>query len=151
MSATFAFLHHLAAFALVAAVTVELVLLRGELTLQRARQLRLADLVYGIAAAAVLVIGMLRVAHFEKGPAYYSHSVPFLAKLALFVIIALLSIYPTVQFLSWRKPLREGVVPVLPERKLRLIRRLIHWELAALVVLLLCAALMARGVGVLRV
>jgi putative membrane protein len=31
--------------------------------------------------------------------------------------------------------------------KLRTIRRIIHWELAGVVLLVLCAALMARGVG----
>ena len=85
--------------------------------------------------------------YFEKGAAYYFHSVPFIAKLTLFAIIGLLSIYPTVQFLSWRNALKQGAVPTIDSTKLRAIRTLIHWELAALVFLLLCAALMARGIG----
>ena len=31
--------------------------------------------------------------------------------------------------------------------KRSLIRRIMHWELAAIVLILLCAALMARGIG----
>ena len=40
MIVLFAFLHHLAAFVLVAAIAVEFVLLRGELTLWSARRLQ---------------------------------------------------------------------------------------------------------------
>jgi len=92
-------------------------------------------------------VGLLRVFYFEKGAAYYFHSAPFLAKLSLFVIIALLSVYPTVTFLSWIKPAREGRVPAVSEHRLRLLRALIHAELAGVVLLILCAALMARGIG----
>jgi putative membrane protein len=147
MSALFAFLHHLGAFGVVAALAVELALLRGELTLERARQLRIADAVYGAAAGFVVVIGFLRVFYFEKGAAYYFHSVPFLAKLALIVIVGLLSIIPTLEFASWRTPLREGRAPVLGAGRLRTLRRIVHWEAAGVVLILLAAALMARGVG----
>jgi putative membrane protein len=147
VSAFFAFLHHVAAFTLVAALTVEFVLIRENLTVRNARKIQFADLVFGIAAGAVLVVGLLRVSYFEKGASYYFHSVPFIAKLLLFVLIALLSIYPTVQLLSWGKSMRQGRQPIVADHKLRLIRSLIHWELAAVVVLILCAALMARGIG----
>ena len=147
MSAAFAFLHHLAAFALVSALAIEFVLIRGELTLRNARTLLVADAIYGAAAGAVLAIGLARVFLFEKGAAYYFHSIPFIAKLSLFAIVGLLSIYPTRQFVSWRKSVREGTVPAVAADKLRSIRRVIHWELAALVVLILCAALMARGIA----
>ena len=112
MSAFVAVLHHVAAFTLVAAVAVEFVLLRGELTVQRARQIRFAELALGIAAGIVFVVGMLRVGFFEKGADYYLHSLPFLAKVSLFVIIALLSIYPRIQFLSWNTALTQGGAPV---------------------------------------
>jgi putative membrane protein len=147
MSSTFAFLHHVAAFALVAALAVEFVLLGDELTLKSARRLLAVDAVYGASAGLVFVIGTLRVLYFEKGGAYYIHSVPFLAKIALFVCIGLLSITPTREFLSWRKSLREGRIPPLGEGKLRRLRSIIHLELAGIVLLILCAALMARGVG----
>jgi putative membrane protein len=147
MSPAFAFLHHVAAFALVAALAVEFVLLRDELNLKSARRLLAADAIYGASAVLVLVIGTLRVLYFEKGGAYYIHSVPFIAKIALFVCIGLLSITPTREFLSWRKSLREGRVPQLDAGKLRKLRSIIHLELAGIVLLILCAALMARGVG----
>ena len=147
MSALFAFLHHLAAFAVVGALAAEFVLLRGPLTIERARQVRVVDAVLGLAAGLVLVIGLLRVFLFEKGAAYYFHSVPFIAKVVLFLIVGLLSIYPTVEFVRWKAPLARGEAPVVPERKLRRIRALIHWELALVVFVVLAAALMARGIG----
>ena len=47
----------------------------------------------------------------------------------------------------WRKALKEGRVPALDDGKRRQIRRVIHIELALLFVIMLCAALMARGIG----
>jgi putative membrane protein len=126
---------------------VELVLLRGELSATRARQVLAADAIYGLSAMLILVVGLLRVFYFEKGAAYYFHSIPFLAKLALFAIIGLLSIYPTVQFMRWRPSLREGTAPALADDARRRLRRVIHLELGLVLPLLLCAALMARGIG----
>jgi len=147
VSSFLAFLHHVAAFTFVAALAIELVLIRGELTLQSARKLPLVDLAAGISAGVVLIVGVIRVNYFEKGAAYYLHSAPFIAKISLFVIIALLSIYPTIEFLTWLKPVGQRQLPVLSERKRRLLRAIIHAELGLVVLLILCAALMARGVG----
>ena len=147
MTPFFAFLHHLAAFSLVAALAVEFILIRGELNLRTARKLRLADMVFGLSSGVVLIVGLLRVFYFEKGASYYFHSAPFIAKVSLFVIVGLLSIYPTVEFLSWSKSLKQGRMPALTGRKITSIRSVIHWELAGVVVIILCAALMAKGVG----
>ena len=145
MSTLFAFLHHLCAFTLVSAVAIEFVLVRQELTLVSARRLQVTDIVLGIAAGALLMVGLLRVFFFEKGPDYYLHSHAFHAKLGLFIIIGLLSIIPTVEFLSWRGALKAGQVPVISAKKLRQVTIVIHSELAAIVIILLCAAIMARG------
>ena len=143
----FAFLHHVAAFGFTAALALEMVLLRLPLTAQTARRILVADLVAGIAAGLVLAVGLLRVFFFEKGAAFYAHSNAFAAKMALFAVVAALSITPTLEFLSWRKAIRAGQPPAVSESKLRLVRRLIHFELAGVVLILLAAALMAKGVG----
>jgi putative membrane protein len=145
MSMLFAFLHHLCAFTLVAAVAIEFALIRGELTLSSARRLVVTDMVLGIAAGALLVIGLSRVFFFEKGADYYFHSHAFLAKFSLFVVVGLLSIVPTLEFLSWRKATTAGQLPAISARKLRLVTGVIHGELFAIVIILLCAAIMARG------
>ena len=143
MAALAAFLHHAAAFTLVAAIAIEFVLMRGALTAASARQLRIVDAVLGAAAGIVLLVGLARVFYFEKGASYYGHNAFFIAKMALFALVAVASIYPTVAFLSWR----SAPLPAVDSARLRLVRRLIHWELAGVLLILLCAALMARGIG----
>jgi putative membrane protein len=145
MTTLFAFLHHLCAFTLVSALAIEFALIRQELTLALARRVLLTDMVYGIAASALVVIGLLRVFFFEKGAAYYFHSHAFLLKLSLFVVVGLLSIIPTMEFLSWRGALKAGQVPVMEPKKRGRVNAVIHAELAAIVIILLCAAIMARG------
>jgi putative membrane protein len=145
MTVFFAFLHHVAAFTLVAAVAIEFVLLRGELTLWAARRLQATDAILGAAATVLLVVGLARVFWFEKGAAYYFHSHAFLTKFALFIVVGLLSIVPTLEFLSWRKATRAGETPVVAAPKLKRVRMILHIELAAIVLILLCAAIMAKG------
>ena len=145
MSTLFAFFHHIVAFTLVSALAVEFVLIRQELTVATARRLTVTDAVLGASAGALLVVGLLRVFFFEKGSDYYFHSHAFLTKFSVFIAIALLSVVPTVEFLSWRKALKKGQVPIVSEQKLRFIRKIIHGELAAVAIILLCAAIMARG------
>ncbi len=147
MSSLFAFLHHMAAFALIAALAVEFVLIKEALTVTIARKLLIADMVFGASAGAVLVIGLLRVFFFEKGAAFYFTNIPFLAKLTLFALIGLMSIRPTREFLSWRSAIKAGQAPNVDQATQQRLRTAIHVELAAATVLILCAALMARGVG----
>src|ERR1700676_2119123 len=120
MPTLFAFLHHLCASTLVATVAIEFALIRGELTLSSARRLQVTDLVLGIAAGALLVIGLVRVLFFEKGANYYFNSQAFMAKLSLFILVGLSSIIPTKDFLSWRGALKAGQVPAISAGKLRL-------------------------------
>jgi putative membrane protein len=147
MASLFAFLHHVAAFVLFAALVVEFVLVRDALTLASARRILLADLVFGVASGVLLVVGLTRVFHFEKGATYYFHTWTFIAKPSLFVLVGLASIVPTREFLSWRKALRAGEVPQPSPEKMRSVRSIIHLELAGIVLIMLMAALMAKGVG----
>lgn len=147
MTILMAFLHHVGAFGLVAALSAQLVLLSGELTVRTARRLGVADRMVGLSALTVLTAGLLRVFYFEKGSGYYFHSAPFLAKLTLFIVLALASIYPTVVYASWGNAMRRGEVPSFAPGTLRKVRMVVHTELAGILLILLFAAMMARGVG----
>jgi putative membrane protein len=147
MSALFAFLHHVSAFTLFAALVVEFVLIRSALTAESARRIQLADMIFGISAGVLLVVGLLRVFHFEKGATYYFHTWTFIAKLALFVIVGLVSIIPTMEFLRWRPAVQAGEVPTVSAEKMKQVRSIIHYEMAGIVLILLFAALMAKGIG----
>jgi len=130
LNALVAFVHHLAAFTLVAALTAQVAVFPD-------RRVRKIDAVYGASAGALLVIGLVRVFFFDKGVAYYFGSVFFLAKLGLFIAVGLLSIYPTIMF-------RRLQLSAAQERRVALILRL---QLAGVVLILLCAALVAKGAG----
>ena len=152
MSALVAFVHHLGAFTLVSALVLQKVLLRdvvaGNVDANVARHLRRADRIFGIAAAVVLAAGLLRVFVFEKGSGYYFHSVPFLLKASLFVIVGLLSIVPTIEFIGWGKAQKAGQAPAIDAAKLSRLQTVVQLELAGVMLLILCAALMAKGIGV---
>jgi putative membrane protein len=149
-SAVMAFLHHLAAFTVVAALAVEVALFKPPLSLLQARRLLRTDAIFGLAAGAVLIVGLLRVFYFEKGPGYYWHDLFFLIKFGAFLVAALISIYPTLTFLSWSGSLKVGTVPEISAERTRRVRLCLMLELTAIVLILLCAALMARGFGYLR-
>jgi len=146
MAVLFAFLHHIAAFTLFAALVVQLINLRGALTVERARTLQIADMLFGGAAGVLLVVGLLRVFYFEKGYYYYFHSHSFLTKFSLFIVVGLLSIIPTREFLRWRAAVKAGQVPTVTEAKLKSIRSIVHYELVSVVLIILFAALMAKGI-----
>jgi len=149
-SALMAFLHHLAAFTLVAALAVEVALFRPPLSVAQAARLVRTDNIYGASAGVVLVVGLLRVAYFEKGPGYYWHDAFFLIKFGAFLVAALISIYPTMTYLSWSRGLKSGAAPEISAERTRRVRVCLMLQLTAIALILLCAALMARGFGYLR-
>lgn len=147
MSTALAFIHHVAAFVFVAALGFEFVTIRDKLSEHAARRLIVADICYATAATVVLIVGFVRVYYYEKGADYYWNTVPFIVKIALFGVVALLSFYPSAEFLRWKKQLKAGIVPEATIGKIRIIRNIIHIELIGVVFILLGATMMARGVG----
>ena len=147
LPAVTAFLHHLAAFTVVGALAAELVLFKPPLTVLQARRLQRADQIFGAAATVLLVVGLLRVMYFEKGAAYYFSNGFFLTKFSLFILAGLISIYPTILFISWNNTIKQGEAPTItPQAALRA-RMCMMWELTAILGILFCAPFMARGLG----
>lgn len=142
-----AFGHYFAFFALTAAIVVTLTLLSESMTLEAARRIRRADRIAGLAALLLLVFGTLRVLYFEKGGAYYLDNLFFQVKFALFLLAALISIYPTTRFFGWRHDLARDTAPLLNATEVKRLRRALHWELILIGAILFCASLMARGFG----
>jgi putative membrane protein len=140
-------LHHLAAFTVVAMLAVEVATFKPPFSVLQARRLQRVDLIFGASATLLLIVGLLRVMWFEKGPAYYWHDVYFLIKFGAFVAAALISIYPTMLILSWTGALKAGEAPVISDTRTRRVRMCLMLELTAIVIILPCAALMARGFG----
>jgi putative membrane protein len=146
-SGIMAFLHHFAAFTLTAAIIYEHVTFRKDLSLGEARRIQIMDIIYGVSAGVIVIVGLLRVVYFEKGPAYYAHNWFFWTKMLGFALAALLSIYPTIRFISWRKFTARNEVPVISDQEARRIKMLLRLETVAIALILFSAAMMARGIG----
>jgi len=146
-SAFMAFLHHLFAFMLVASVVYEFIAYRKGMTIEEARRIQRADLMYGISAGVLLVVGLLRVYFFEKGPAFYNQNPFFWVKMTAFIIVGLLSIDPTIRYLRWNKTVKEDTAPEISDNEFKRTRLLLTLEVIGLAVIMFSAAFMARGIG----
>ena len=146
-AALIAFGHFLAFFALSAALVLQLALVTESLSVEQARRIQRADLVLGIAAVLLLVFGFLRVIYFEKGSDYYFGNAFFQTKLVLFVIAGIISLYPSAVFRRWSSELKQGIAPELDSDTLGRLKKIIHWELVLIGGILICASLMAKGIG----
>jgi putative membrane protein len=142
-----AYFHYLGFMLAFAALTVELFNLKPEMTLDEAKRVAFADAAYGLGATAVLITGVLRVLYFGKGTDYYLDNPFFYAKMGVFVLVSLFSLYPTFTFLTWIKMLQVGEIPQVEIPKVNRISWLIKGELAGFIVLPLLAAVMARMSG----
>jgi len=146
-SAFMAFLHHLFAFTLVATVVYEFIAYRKGMSVEEARRIQRADIMYGISAGILLVVGLLRVYFFEKGPAFYNQNPFFWVKMTAFIIVGLLSIDPTVRYIRWNKIVKENIAPEISDSEFKRTRILLWLEVIGLAVVLFSAAFMARGIG----
>ena len=140
-------LHHLAAFTLTACLIYEFVAFQRSLSVGEARRIQRVDMWYGISSGVLLVAGLLRVYFFEKGPAFYSANPIFWVKMGLFVLVGLLSIYPTIRFLRWNDRLKKDQTPEIADDEYKRIRLLLNLELVGIALILFAAPAMARAIG----
>jgi putative membrane protein len=140
-------LHHVFAFTVTACLVYEFVAYRRVLGVDEARRIQRVDLVYGISAGLLVAAGLLRVFFFEKGSNYYFHNYLFWTKMALFAIVGLLSVYPTIRFIKWNSTLKDNRSLEIPVDEFKRIRLFLSLELAGIVLILFAAPMMARGIG----
>ena len=142
-----AYAHLLAIFTMVVFLASEAALCRVEwLNAAVVERLGKVDMVYGIAAGMVLVTGLARVFLGSKGAAWYAHNPLLYLKLAMFLVIGLISIKPTLMFVRWRRALRaSGTLPDAAEIKKA--RRLVMVQAHIFPLIPLAAVFLARGFG----
>jgi len=143
-----AYLHLLAILTLVVFLASEAALCRSDwLNAKAIARLGKLDLVYGIAALAVLATGVARIVWGVKGPGYYGANWLLHAKVGLFVLMALISIKPSLTIRRWVRAQRAG--SALPaDAEVRSTRRLIMVQAHLLPLIPLAATFLARGFGV---
>jgi len=137
----FRYLHFLAIIGLAGALLITNMAISRTISGEDAHNLAKVDGVYGLSAIAVLVFGLVLWLGVGKPADFYSHNPVFHAKVGFFILLGLLSIYPTVFFLKHRKT--EATELTVP----RLIIWLLRLEIVVLVIIPILAALMARGIG----
>jgi putative membrane protein len=140
-----AILHHLLVFSLVALLAIELTLVRKGLTSATIARLAAIDGAYGAIAGLVLIVGFLRVFFGLKGAEFYFSNGFFWAKIAAFAAVGILSIPPTLRFLTWRRASRADPSFTPSEAEIGSVRRMLHFETVPLVLIPIFAAAMARG------
>jgi putative membrane protein len=134
-------LHFIGIFGLFAALVSEHLLIKPEMSKTEMKKLAVMDAIYGVSAITILVAGLLLWFVVGKPAEFYSQNPVFHVKLTLFVLIAVLSIYPTVFFIKNRNP--QMAITKVPSKIIILIR------IQLLLVLLIpfLATTMARGIG----
>ena len=147
LEAILAYLHLLAILTMVVFISSEAALCRVQwLNAAVVERLAKIDRVYGIAALAVIATGIARTVWGIKGTAWYWTNPLLHAKLTLVVVIAVISIFPTLTFIRWRKALRNnGVLP--GETEIRKTRKLVMVQAHLLAFIPLVAVFLARGFG----
>jgi putative membrane protein len=147
LDAVLAYAHYIGIGLLVTFLAVETALVRDGMTADHIMRVARIDIGIGAAATLILFAGFGRVLYGLKGPAYYLGSHVFWTKMALFILAALASLPPTIQYLRWRKSLRADPAFRPDAAKVRMVRGHIIAEWVFLALIPVAAVLMARGVG----
>ena len=142
-----AYLHISAILALFVFLTSQAALCRTEwMSPAVVRRLARVDLLYLIAAIAVLVTGGLRVWLGSKGASWYLTNGLLHLKITGYVVIALLSLGPTFAYRRWVKAVdATGAMPT--EGEVRKVRKLVMIEAHLGALIPLAATFLARGWG----
>jgi putative membrane protein len=139
-----AWIHYVAIMLLIASLLGEHLLLKLEMTASEARTVQRLDIVYGSSAALVLITGIMRM-FLEKGVAYYNHHIAFHILFGIFIIAAVLSIYPTRLYLRWRSDTGAGLGQQLAPAQFKKIQMIVRVEMTLLLLAPFFATWMAHG------
>jgi putative membrane protein len=145
--AILAYLHFAAIFTLLWFLVKEWALLKVGVEQLEVKRLANADIGYFIAAIAVLATGLSRLLFGAKPVIFYTGNPVFHVKVGLFVLVAIISIWPTLAFIRWRKAAAANAAFRVDQREWRMAKRLLLVELHLVALIPLFAVLMARGIG----
>lgn len=140
-------LHHLAVFTLAAVLAAELAIVTLAVDAKLIGRLARIDAAYGATAGVVIIVGVARVIWGAKGYEYYMANHIFWTKMALFLIVGLLSIPPTIRYFQWGRQLRADPQFRPAATAVARVRTYLWAEVAFFLAIPVAAAAMARGYG----
>ena len=150
ISSLVAYVHYLGIILCFGALIYERIILKTNLSKKETISIIIADVVYGIAGLAILITGILRVKYYGQGGEFYTSNPIFWVKVSLYIVIGLISLYPTTTYILWAIPLRRNNLPVITEDLVKRFRLIITTELVGFVVIPFFATLMSRGIGLVQ-
>jgi putative membrane protein len=136
------YLHFIGLLLVVATVFAEAVLLKKVLKRSVVQTLFKIDGIYGLSALIVVGAGLYLWFGIGKPADYYSSNPIFITKVVLFLVVGILSIWPTVFYFKNRKGSIDDEVNVPTH-----ISFILKVELFILFIIPLLATSMAQGVG----
>ena len=142
-----AYIHYLSFMVCFGALVLERRLIKANPGKDDATLMVIADVIYGVAALALLVSGIFRVLYFGQGSEFYTQNPLFWWKVGIYIGVGSLSLYPTITYILWAIPLRKGELPKVSDALANRLAWIINVELAGFALIPLLATLMARGVG----
>lgn len=140
------YLHFLSIMVLMGSLITEHLFLKPSITKEQIKSLATVDLIYGISAILVLATGLLRWFVYGKGYDFYISTPLFHIKLTLFFVLGILSIFPTIKILKWKKSVKNNIEPDITEKSVKRLLMFIRIELLILAIIPLLAVMIARGV-----
>lgn len=147
VSALFAWLHLLAAGIGAGLLLTEYWLCRRMPDRAQARLLGTVDLGYQLALIASLATGLARALYYGQAADYYLGNRLFWLKIAIFLLVVLVAIAPTLQYIRWNREARTAPTFAPLTRDLERVRASISLGLGLWLVLPLIGILVARGYG----
>ena len=146
-SALVAYVHYLGIVLCFGALMFERIILKINLSKNETISIIIADVIYGVAGLAILVTGILRVKYYGQGAEFYTSNPIFWVKVSLYIVIGLISHYPTTTYILWAIPLSKNKLPVISENLVKRFQMIIMIELVGFAVIPFFATLMARGIS----
>lgn len=136
------YLHFLAIFAMFALLSIEHVGLKGRVDFDWLKRMAVVDAAFGISALIALLAGLGMWFLVGKPTGFYNNNWVFHTKVALFILVGILSFIPT-RFIAKHRKIAALDGVLVP----RSIVHIVRLELLLLCLIPLLAVLMANGVG----
>ena len=133
------YIHFIGIMSLASTLVMQHLILSSEVTQKELKKIIFLDLIYAISMLLVLVAGLTLWLSVGKDASFYSTNWVFHVKLTLFIVIFLLSIYPTLYFRKSKKIGDEKVI--MP----KMIIMSIRMQLLLVFIMPLLGVLIARG------
>ena len=147
IAALFAWLHLLAIGVAAGLLLTEYWLCRRMPDRAQVRLLGTVDLGYQFALIASFATGLARAVYYGQDAVYYLSNRLFWLKITIFLVIVLVALAPTLQYIRWNREARSAPTFAPLTREVERVRGSIALGLGLWLILPLIAILVARGYG----